>query len=103
MDLKAYYGKVRQAENALTGEHIVVVSLATPEGGKEGIPTEVARRVAATLIAENRARAASDDEAEAFHAANRAAREEYEENEAARRMQVVVMPAHEARKQKERG
>ncbi len=103
MDLKAYYAKVREAEAALKGEHIVMVSLATSEGGKAGIQTEVPRRVAATLIAENRARPATDDEKQAFHASNRTTREKYEESEAARRMQVVVMPAHEARKQKERG
>ena len=103
MDLRAYYAKVREAEAALVGEHIVMVSLATPEGGKAGIRTEVPRRVAATLIAENRARVGSEVEAQAFHEANRAAREKYEEFEAARHMQVVVMPAHEAKKQKERG
>ena len=103
MDLRAYYGRVREAETALEHEHIVMVSLATPEGGKEGVRTEVPRRIAATLIAENRARVASDEEAQAFHEANRSAREQYEEDAAARRMQVVVMPAREAAKQKERG
>ncbi|HTA42394.1 MAG TPA: hypothetical protein VK789_08105 [Bryobacteraceae bacterium] len=102
MDVKAYYGKVREAEASLAAEHIVMVSLATPEGGKEGVRTEVPRRVAATLIAENRARIASEEEAQAFHETNCAAREKYEEDEAARRMQVVVMPAREAKKQKER-
>lgn len=103
MDLRAYYGKVREAEAALAGEHFVMVSLATPEGGKEGVRTEVPRSLAARLIVEGRARVATDDETNAFREVNRAAREKYEEDEAARRVQVVVMPARETKKQKERG
>lgn len=102
MDLKAWYGKVREAEAALTDEHIVMVSLATPEGGKAGVRTEAPRAIAARLIAENRARVASADEAAEFHETNRAAMEKYQEDEAARHVQVVVMPAREAKKQKER-
>ena len=37
MDLRTYYKKVREAEADLTGEHFVMVSLATSEGGKEGV------------------------------------------------------------------
>ncbi len=102
MDLKAYYGKVRDAEGTLTGEHFVMVSLATSEGGKAGVRTEVPRSIAARLIAESRARVASDEEAAEFHEANRAARERYEEDEAARRVQVMVIPAREPKKQRER-
>lgn len=102
MDLKAWYGKVREAEASLAGEHFVMVSLATPEGGKEGVRTEVPRSIAARLIAENRARVATDEEAKEFHETNRAARERHEEDEAARRVQVTVIPARETKKQKER-
>lgn len=102
MDLKAYYAKVREAEAALAGDDVVVVSLATPEGGKEGIRTEVSRPIAARLIAENRARVASDAEAKDFHEEHRAAREKHEQDEAARRVQVIVMPPPETKKPKER-
>lgn len=102
MDLKAYYAKVREAEASLAGEHVVMMSTATPEGGKAGVPTETSRLNAARLIAENRARVATEEEAAAFHEANQAAREKYEEDEAARRVQVTVISAREAKKQKER-
>ncbi len=102
MDLKAYYGRVREAEAALTGESFVMVSLATSEGGKAGVRTEMPRLIAARLIAESRARLASDEEAAEFHEANRAAREKHEEDEAAKRVQVMVLPAREAKKQRER-
>lgn len=102
MDLRSYYGKVRDAEATLTGEHVVVVSLATSEGGKEGVRTEAPRSIAARLIAETRARVASEEEAKEFHEANRVAREKHEQEESARRVQVMVIPAHEIKKQRER-
>ncbi len=95
MDLRAYYKKVREAEAALTGEHVVMVSLATSEGGKDGVRTEAPRSIAAKFIAEGRARAATPEEAEEFREAMRAARMKCEQEEAARRVQVMVIPAHE--------
>lgn len=102
MDLRSYYRKVRDAEETLTGEHIVTVSLETPEGGKPGVLTEVPRAVAARLIAEIRARIATEDEALTFHEANREGREAHEEAEAARRVQVMVIPSRHSKKQRER-
>ena len=102
MDLRSYYKKVRDADATLTGEHIVMVSLETSEGGKQGVLTEVPRAIAAKLIAEVRARVATEDETREFHEANREARTAHEENEAAKRVQVMVIPAHQLKKQKER-
>src|ERR1700689_4110005 len=100
MDMRSYYKKVRDADAALTGEHIVMVSLETSEGGKPGVKTEVPRGIAARLIAEQRACVATDAEALEFYEANRVARAAHEENEAAKRVQVMVIPSHELRKQK---
>ena len=101
MDLRAYYRKVREVEASIAEDHVVVVSLATPEGGKAGVRTEVPKGIAAKLVAEGRARLASQEEGEEFRAANRQAKERFEQEEAARRMQVVVIPA-EPRKSKDR-
>jgi hypothetical protein len=102
MDLRAYYKKIRETEAQLTGESIVVVSVATPEGGKEGVRTEAPRKVAAKLLAEGRARLATEEEAWGFHNANREAREKFEQDEAAKRVQVMVIPSQDIRKPKER-
>ena len=102
MDLKAYYAKLRETEQMLDGEHIVVVSQATSEGGKAGVRTEVSRAIAAKLITEGRARLASDEEAADFHDKQRAAKEEHDREQAARRLQVVMIPAHDSAKTKER-
>jgi hypothetical protein len=98
MDLRVYYSKVREAEAALAEDHPVVVSLATSEGGKAGVCTEVPRHIAARLIAEGRARVASPEEAEDFREGHRAARADYEQQETARRIQVMVMPRPERKK-----
>jgi hypothetical protein len=98
MDLRTYYKKVREAEATLTGADIVLVSLPTPEGGKEGVFTEAPRGVAAKLIAEGRARVATDKEAAAFREELRLGREQFEQEEAARRVQLVMVPARSAKK-----
>jgi hypothetical protein len=95
MDLRSYYKKVKDTEAALRGSEIVLVSLETPEGGKEGVRTEAPRGVAAKLIAEGRARVATEAEAREFREGLRAARQKHEREEAARRVQIVVMPQAE--------
>jgi hypothetical protein len=95
MDLRAYYKKVREAEATLTGEHVVIASFATSEGGKEGVLTEVPRGIAAKLIAEGRGRVATQDEATEFQEGILAAREKHQQEETARRIQVMVIPTHE--------
>lgn len=103
MDLRSYYLKIREAEQELTGEYPVVVSLKTPEGGKEGVRTEVPRGIAAKLIAEGRARTATTEEAAEFHEAHANAKKQYELDEASRRVQVMVIPSQDLRNQKDRG
>lgn len=92
MDLRSYYKKVRDAESALKGNDIVVMSLATSEGGIDGVLTETPRGVAAKLIAEGRARVATEAEAFEFREVMRAGREKYEQEEEARHVHVVVVP-----------
>lgn len=104
MDIRSYYKKVKDTEEALRGSEIVLVSLETPEGGKPGVRTEAPRGVAARLIAENRARVATPAEASEFREGMRAARQRHEREEAARRVQIVVMPpADDKGNAKERG
>jgi hypothetical protein len=98
VDLRSYYKKVREAEATLTGNEAVLVSLATSEGGKEGVHTEAPTAIAARLIAEGRARIATEGEAAEFRRGLAAGREQYEQDEAARRVQIVMVPAKEGRK-----
>lgn len=103
MDLKAYYKKIREIEEELEGEPVVLVSLRTAEGGKEGVYAEAPRNVAARMIAESRSRVASAEEAEAYREELAERRRTYELEEEARRMRVMVIPASDLRKGRERG
>jgi hypothetical protein len=100
MDLRAYYKKLRLIEAGLTGEEFVMVSLATPEGGKAGVLTEVPRAVAARLLAEGCAELATEEEAKAYREAVWEAKAKIDEEVAARQVQVMVIPVPPRRKQR---
>ncbi len=91
MDLKAYYKKIREAERLLQGEYQFMVSLATPDGGKEGVMTEVATEIASRLIVERKARRASEEEARKFRAEEKGRREAFEKATVARTLHVELM------------
>ena len=91
MDIRAYYQKVRKAEAEIASEHAVVVSVATSDGGKEGIKTEVGRFKAARLIVEGKARLATTEESGEYHAAMQESRRLAEEAEASSKVQVTLI------------
>jgi hypothetical protein len=66
MDLRGYYRRIRDLESTIEAKDVVVVSLSTPDGGAEGIVTEVPKRVGCQLTVEGKARLASAAEAESF-------------------------------------
>lgn len=102
MNLQNYYQKLKDIESSLEDEHIVVVSLATPDGGKAGVRTEVTRSVAAKLIAEGRAVAASAEVAESFRRELRDAKIRAEQALLTERMQVTVITDAELKQLRER-
>ena len=93
MDLRAYYKNVRETEAAMPAPQVVLVSLATPDGGKPGALTEVPTPIAARMVVEGTARQATPEEAANFHAQHAANRQAAEEAAQAARLQVVVVPA----------
>jgi hypothetical protein len=93
MDLRAYYKKVREIESELPSPFVVMVSLETPDGGKPGVLTEVAKLTAAKHIAEGRARVATADETDEYHLRNLEARQAFDDAAAINRMQFMVVPA----------
>ena len=94
MDLRQYFQKIRTVEATIPGDHAVVVSLETSDGGREGQLSEVTRAIAAKLIAQGKARLADEDEAEDFKSsiveAKRAA------DEASMKEHVQLSVLHEA-------
>ena len=97
MDLKVFYQKLKQIEGEITETHPVIVSQETPDGGREGVKTEVPRAIAARMVAEAKARLATSEEASDFREATAEAKRVAEQALAASRMQLSVMPEAELR------
>jgi hypothetical protein len=95
MDLKGYYQKIRDIEARIAEEFPLVLSCETPDGGKEGIKTEVPKRLAAKLIADGLARLASAEEKALFNAAQAEAIRLAEQLAAAAKLQVTVLASSE--------
>lgn len=91
MDLKKYFRKIREVEATISTPHIFVTSLETADGGKAGLVTEVAREIAAKMIAEGRAILATETEREAFLAHQESERLAAEKADVARRLHVTVI------------
>ena len=68
MDVRVYYQKIRKIEAEIPEPYVVVVSRETPDGGKPGVMTDVARSLAAKLMVEDQAALASPEEAARFRA-----------------------------------
>lgn len=64
MEVKGYFERVRSVADSLPGDQVVVTSLATPDGGREGRLLELTRSLAAKMIVDRKARLATDDEAQ---------------------------------------
>ena len=91
MDLKVFYNKLREVEGGIQEPFPTIVSLASPDGGKEGVLTETSRRVAAKMVVQGRARLATTEEGKAFRQANEDARRKAEQEAAAAKLQLTVL------------
>jgi hypothetical protein len=100
MDLQIYYRKIREIEKSLSDPSIVMVSLDTPDGGREGVRTEVPRRTAAKMIVEGSARLATGEEVTEFQERKAEAKSRADQLAAASRMQFTVVSQNDLRKLK---
>ena len=102
MDLRMFYRKIREVEGAIASDPVLVVSAATPDGGKAGLISEVARSVAARLIVEGRAKLADTEEAEGFRKRIADAVAKVEQDVNSKRVQVALISEAELRSLRER-
>jgi hypothetical protein len=100
MDLTIYYQKIRTTEATITDPYPVVVSLATSDGGRAGVATEVTRGIAAKMIVDGEARLATNPETTSFRAALAAAKKAVDQTAAASKVQLTVLTAAELNKLK---
>ena len=98
MDLRVYYQKIRDYEAAIPDAYAVVVSLPTGDGGKEGVISEVTRRVAAKMLAEGSALLATAAQVKTYQEQNAIAAKAAQEAAAAGRVEVTVVTSDDLRK-----
>ena len=91
MDLRIFYQKLRAIEQEIASPHVVVVSQATPDGGKAGQRSEVSRSIAATLVLEGRARLATAEESAEYRNAIEEALQTAQQRAAAERVHVNLI------------
>lgn len=91
MDLRLFYQKLRSIEQEIASPHVVVVSHATPDGGKAGQKSEVSRSIAATLILEGRARLATAEESAEYQGEVQEALQSAQQRAAAERVHVNLI------------
>ena len=103
MDLKAYFKKVRDLENAIPTAYVVIASQETPDGGQSGTLTEVSKALAARMIAEGRSRLATEEETASFLETHTEARQAAEALDAAQRMHFTLVQPPDARSKPVRG
>jgi len=93
MNLRSYYQKLHEVEDSLAAPFVVLVSHETSDGGKEGLLTEVPKRLAAQMIAEGRAHVATEETAKEFQRKAAEAKRVADQEAAASRMHVTLVPA----------
>jgi hypothetical protein len=91
MDLRGYYRKLKEIEKGLAEEFVVVRSLATPDGGVDGTLTEVARALAAKMIADGMAELADKAESDALRAKWAEEKKQEDQKRAAAKIQLTVL------------
>ncbi|MEZ5365148.1 MAG: hypothetical protein R2748_23180 [Bryobacterales bacterium] len=97
MDLKRYYGKIREVEAGIEDEFPVVKSLPTEAGGKGGRLTETSRAVAARMIVDGVAELASAEEAAELRRTAEEARAREAERKRAEQVQFHVLSENDLR------
>ena len=95
MDLRAYYQKIRDIESKIAEAFAIVVSLETADGGKAGTYTEVSAGIAAKMLVDGNARLALSEEATQFRAQQAEASLAAEQESAAGRVHLSVVPTSE--------
>ena len=95
MNLTGFFKKLREVEDAILEAFPIVVSVATPDGGKAGSFAEVSRRIAAGLITQGLARLAEDAETRLFRKQQSEAKAAADRAAAAAKLQVSVVPTSE--------
>lgn len=91
MNLRTYYEKVHKIREGLKEPYVYLTSLATPNGGKEGVVTEVAAELAARMLADGLAREAEEHEILAHQKECETQREAAREEQLRNRLRITLV------------
>jgi hypothetical protein len=86
-----YYQNVRQTRERLPEPYVYVTSLKTPNGGREGVVTEVETALAARMIVDGSAREATAEEIAAHLSECERLRAAAQEDELRSRLRVTLV------------
>lgn len=100
MDLKAYYKKVREVEQKIKDDYVIIVSKETNDGGQTGVMTEVSRALAARLIVDGKARLAREEEKAEYQRQRQDAKQRAERKLAASRVPLMILTVEDLKKLK---
>jgi hypothetical protein len=102
MNLRKYYEQVKTIRESIPEEFAYVTSLATANGGKAGVVTQVDRDLAARMIADGVARLSQAEEVKAYEAENEQGRNVAREEQLRNRLRIALVnePEIEASRQK---
>ena len=98
MDVRMYYQKIRDVEATIPDAFPVVVSRVTGDGGRDGVTTEVTRKVAAKMLVEGFASLATADEVKTYQETQAAAYRAAQDAAAAARVEVTVVSTEDLKK-----
>jgi hypothetical protein len=98
MDLRTYYQKIRDMEATIPTQYVVVISKATDDGGKSGVPVEVTREVAAKMVVEGSAMLATAEQTASFDARQAAAQRAAAAAAAAAKVSVTMVSSDDLKK-----
>src|SRR6266446_3982584 len=100
MNLRTYYQKIRDIEQALVEPFVVLESLEPADGSKGGLLSEVPKPLAAKMIADGRARLAPEQAVIEFHARKVEAKRTADQEMITNKMQMMLVPTAEVMKSK---
>jgi len=91
MNLNKYYEEVKMIRRGLSEPFVYLTSLATANGGKQGMVAEVATDLAARMIADGTARESSPEEILAYQQENEALRAAAQEEDLRSRLRITLV------------
>lgn len=91
MNLRKYYEQVKTIRDGIPEAFVCVTSLATANGGRAGLVTQVDRELAARMIADGVARLSTAEETASYESENERGRTAAREEQLRNRLRITLV------------